>query len=63
MENEYYKIKEEKEGFLGERYFQLAFNTEKVLQVCVCPGEMKKGRTNNIGITIIRQTEPLSVIT
>lgn len=41
------------EGHKGIRYFHLSDTCHKVIQVCVDPGELKKGRTNCIGVYLI----------
>jgi len=51
---QFYKIKKERKEYLGERYFQVSFDSDTVLQVCINPSmEMRRGRTNNIGIYLI----------
>jgi hypothetical protein len=54
MNKQFYKTRKERREYHGERYFQLAFDSETVLQVCVSPStEMRRGRSNNIGVYII----------
>ena len=50
---EYYKIKKERQGYKGVRYFKLDWTAEKVVQVVVNQGEAKKGRANLFGIGLI----------
>lgn len=41
------------DGHKGLRYFKTSDTDHKVLQVCVNSGEIKKGRTNCIGVYLI----------
>lgn len=57
---EYYKIKEEKQFHKGDRYFKVKMHATHVTQVCIHSGEVKKGRNNNPGITLVTMQTFLS---
>lgn len=57
MPDKFYKVKPDKQAWLGNRYFRFNFETEKVTQVCINVGEsVKKGKSNTIGIYFIHKT-------
>lgn len=60
MKSTYYKIKKNRRDFLGERYFKYNDFAEKVIQVCVHPGDVKKGKSNTFGIYLIHRLTFLS---
>ena len=53
MENQYYRVKEGRVEYLGERYFRFNNHSEKVVQICLTCGDIKKGKSNNFGIYLI----------
>lgn len=55
LEDQYYKVKKDKRQYRGERYFKYNPNSEKVTQICVSPGEEKKGKSNTFGIYLIHK--------
>lgn len=50
---QYYKVKSERQDYLGERYFRFDFQDEKAIQVCKSVGDVKKGKSNNFGVYMI----------
>ena len=50
---QHYKVKPERQEYLGERYFKFDFNEEKAIQVCKSTGDVKKGKSNSFGIYLI----------
>lgn len=55
MKHQYYKVKKDRQDYKGNRYFKFSPDSEKVIQVCVHPGEEKKGRTNSYGVYLIHR--------
>lgn len=53
--DQYFKIRKERRDYLGERYFKFNYNSEKVVQVCLNPGDVKKGKSNTFGVYIIHR--------
>lgn len=53
MEIQYFKIKEDRHEYLGERYFKIDWNSDKVVQVCLTTGDIKKGKSNTFGVYLI----------
>lgn len=46
----YFKVKKDKNKYLGNRFFKWTGGEDKIVQVCVIPGEItKKGRGHTIG--------------
>lgn len=50
---QYFKVKKERQHYLGIRYFRVDFNAESTLQLCISSGDMKKGKANNFGMYLI----------
>ena len=46
----YYKVKDIELEYKGERYYKVDGSKEHVLQICFNRGQMKKGRTNTVGM-------------
>lgn len=57
---DFYKIIPEKQEYKGARFFAYDWNSDKVVQVCVWPGEEKRGKSNSIGISLITKTSFVS---
>lgn len=53
--DEYYKVNPERKEYLGERFFKHNNVVEKVVQVCLYPGDEKKGKSNTFGIYLIHK--------
>ena len=53
--DQYFKVKKERIEYLGERYFKFNYNTEKVIQVCLTVGDVKKGKSNTYGVYLIHR--------
>lgn len=51
--NQYLKVKADRIEFLGERYFQFNWESEKVVQVCFSIGDIKRGKSHTFGIYLI----------
>lgn len=51
--DKYFKINPTRHEYLGERYFRFDPDSEKVVQVCLTVGEVKKGKSNTFGIYLI----------
>jgi hypothetical protein len=60
MNDIYYKVRKERRDYKGDRYFKFNSFSEKVVSVCVNPGEEKKGRTNAFGVYLIHRITFLS---
>lgn len=56
----YYKVKPEYQHYKGDRYFRFNDISEKVVQIVVNHGEIKKGRTNAFGVYLIHRITFLS---
>lgn len=52
----FYKMKIEHIASKGERYFRVDQETDKVVQVVITEGEIKKGKANSTGIYAIAKT-------
>ena len=51
---QFYRTKTDMARYLGERYFRFSPHEEKVLQICMGPGEVGgKGKGHNIGVYLI----------
>ncbi len=50
---QYFKIKKERHDYLGERFFKVDYDSDKVVQVCLSPGDVKKGKSNTLGVYAI----------
>lgn len=50
---QYYRVQKSRREYKGERYFRYHPNHEQVTQVCVYPGEVKKGRGNLTGVYLM----------
>lgn len=50
---QYFKVREQRHEYLGERYFKLNMYDEKVVQVCLTVGDIKKGKSNTFGVYLI----------
>ncbi len=50
---EYFKVRKDRWEIWGERYFRLSWATDKVVQVCITTGDVKKGKSNTFGIYLI----------
>lgn len=55
MQTLYYKITKEHKQYKGVRYFKYHAHAERVVQVCVNPGEEKKGRNATFGVYLIHR--------
>lgn len=53
--DQYYKVKKKRQEYLGERYFKFNHNAEKVVQVCITCGDVKKGKSNTFGVYVIHK--------
>lgn len=53
--DQYYKIVPNKIQYKGDRYFRYNIDTQKVVQVCMTCGEVKKGKSNTYGIYLIHR--------
>lgn len=53
--DQYFKVKQERKEYLGERYFKFNFNSEKVVQVCLTVGDVKKGKSNTFGVYLVHK--------
>lgn len=51
--NQYFKIKKERQNWLGIRFFRVNYIEGNVVQVCVAPGEERRGRGNMLGICVL----------
>jgi hypothetical protein len=51
----YFRIKKERKEYLGDRYFRMNYDFEKVIQVCFTCGDSKKGKSNTVGIYCINK--------
>lgn len=50
----YLKVCKDHNEYLGERYFKLDWNSDKVVQVCLSNGrDVRRGRSNTIGVYLI----------
>jgi hypothetical protein len=57
LEWQYLVIAEHRREWLGLRYFKFNYHTDTVVQVCVSPGQEKRGRGHVFGTYVIsRQT-------
>lgn len=52
---QYYKVKKERQEYLGCRVFKVNFSFEEITQVCFSMGEVKKGKSNTPGIYFIHR--------
>lgn len=57
---QYFKVKPEREEYLGKRYFRFNFADEKTIQVCISCGDVKKGKSNTFGVYLITKMTFLS---
>ena len=53
MKTTYFKIKKEKQEYHGVRYFKHIDYCDKVVQVCIFNGDVKKGKSNTFGVYLI----------
>jgi len=53
--NQFFKVKQDRLEYLGERYFKFNYTSEKVVQVCITCGDVKKGKSNTFGIYLIHK--------
>ena len=53
---EYFRVKKQYHECRGEKYFCHYEFSDKVVQICFSYGNMKKGRTNSVGIYTIHLT-------
>src|SRR6478735_6512827 len=51
----YWRIKESKRQYRGERYFKVSADSEMVDVICIDSGEVKKGRQKSDGISQIKR--------
>lgn len=56
MKWQYFKIKEENQGYKGLRYFRWMPSNPNVLQICVSTGEERKGRNATPGLYYIHSS-------
>lgn len=57
----FFKIKKEKQGYKGIRYFRMNHNSDFVLQVVVHPGEERgRGKNATVGVYFITRLTFLS---
>jgi hypothetical protein len=58
---QYFQIKKDKQEYAGERYFQMSFDSDTVLQICAKSSpQLRKGRANNMGVYLINRLTLLS---
>jgi len=57
---QYFKVKPEREEYLGRRYFRLNYEDSKTVEVCISCGDTKKGKSNTFGIYLITKLTFLS---
>lgn len=50
---QYYKVRKERNAYLGVRYFKFNYNEDKCVQVCLFTGDVKKGKSNTFGVYLI----------
>jgi hypothetical protein len=55
MTAEYFRVCAERRDYKGDRYFKVDWQSDKVVQVCIHHGEIKAGRTNSFGVTLIHR--------
>lgn len=55
MSWQYFKVKADRVEYLGERYFKFDVQSEKVVQVCMSVGDVKKGKSNTFGTYLIHR--------
>ena len=56
----YFKIVKDRQEYLGNRYFKVDWSSDHIVQVCVHPGEPKRGRASNFGVYLISKQTFLS---
>lgn len=56
MAYRFFKIKGQHEDNKGKRFFKVSDNNEKVIQVCLFAGKVKRGISCTYGITLIGRT-------
>ena len=57
MARTYYKVKPEREIYLGKRMFRMDSDyRESVTQICITNGDSRKGKSNTFGIYLIQRT-------
>lgn len=50
------KVRKERQGYLGNRYFRFSYDSQTVVQVCLNVGEtVKRGKANNVGVYVIHK--------
>lgn len=50
---QYFRITDDRQKWLGNRYFKVDMAIDHVVQVCVSVGETKKGRGHTFGVYLI----------
>lgn len=53
MKYNYFKIIPKHIEYKGMRYFKFSYDNEKCLELCLSCGEVKRGRSNTVGIFFI----------
>ena len=53
MNIQYFKVKKDRQEYLGERYFKVDFTSDSVIQACIQCGEVKRGKGNYFGVYLI----------
>jgi len=51
----YYKTRKERHEYIGERYFRVNMDVDKIVQVCITNGDIKKGKSNTFGVYLIHK--------
>lgn len=53
MKYRYYRVKQKRTAYRGSRFFRVNPDEDHVLQICIYPGKVKKGRAHTYGIYLI----------
>jgi len=53
--DQYFKVIDSRQDYLGERYFRFNIHSEKIVQICKGVGEIKKGKSNTFGIYLVHR--------
>lgn len=60
MKYRYYRVKQKRTAYRGSRFFRYDPDQDHVLQICVYPGKVKKGRAHTWGVYLISRTSFLT---
>lgn len=52
---QYFEINKDRREWLGVRFFKWLPASSEVIQICVAPGDPRRGKSNNFGIYTISQ--------